>query len=77
MIHADNNGFISNSTNDKNYWQNKYIDIKHYFVKQRTNLGQVTFDYIPSTENVANLFTKPLPWNTTPKIVKVLRLYKH
>jgi len=25
-----------------------------------TKLGQVTFNYIPSAENVTNLFTKPL-----------------
>ena len=77
MIYADNNGSISNSTNDKNYWQTKYINIKHNFVKQRTKLGQVTFDYISSAENVTNLFIKPLSWNPTLKIINVLRLHKH
>jgi len=35
VIHADNNGSISNSTNDKNYRQTKCVDIK-----QRIKLGQ-------------------------------------
>lgn len=51
---------IENSTNDENYYQIKYINIKHHFFKQRTKLGQVTFDYVLSANNIANLFTKLL-----------------
>ena len=51
---------IENSTNDKNYYQIKYINTKHQFFKQRTKLDQVTFDYILSANNIANLFTKSL-----------------
>ena len=71
VIHADNNGSISNSTNDKNYRQTKCVDIK-----QRIKLGQVTFNYIPFAENVADLFTKQLPRDATLKFVKALRLHK-
>jgi len=75
MIYIDNNRFISNSINNKNHQWTKYI--KHYFVKQRTKLEQVTFDYIPSAENITDFFTKLLPQNTTLKFVKILKLYKH
>ena len=77
MIHANNNGFISNSTNNKNHWQTKYIDVKHHFVKQRTKLGQVIFNYILFVDNVADLFTKSLPWDATLKFVNALGLYKY
>ena len=33
VIWTENNGSISNSTNDKNYYNTKYIDIKYHFVK--------------------------------------------
>jgi len=61
MIHADNNRSISHSLNDKNHWRTKYIDIQHHFVKDQVKLGNITFQYIPSSNNIADLFTKPLP----------------
>jgi len=40
-------------------------------------LGQVIFNYITSAENVADLFTKPLPQDATLKFVKALGLHKY
>jgi len=34
IIHADNNGAISISTNDKNHCRTKHIDVQHHFVKE-------------------------------------------
>ena len=76
MIHTDNNRSISSSTNDMNHQWTKHIDVKHHFVKQKTKLGQVIFNYIPSAENITNLFTKPLPWDAMLKFVKALGLHK-
>ena len=61
IINAGNEGLISNSLNYKNYQRTKHINVKHYFVKERTSQGDVTFQYIPSAQNLADLFTKPLP----------------
>jgi len=60
-IYADNNGSISNSTNDKNHCRTKHIDIKFHFVKEHTKKGEIMFIYIPSSNNLADLFTKFLP----------------
>jgi len=53
MIYVDNNYFISYSLNNKNYQYTKHINVKYYFIKQRTKLSHVTFDYILSTNNIA------------------------
>jgi len=65
IICADNIGSISISTNDKNHRRTKHIDIRHHFIKERTKANEVTFQYIPTAENIADLLTKPLPRDTT------------
>jgi len=53
-------GSITNTVNGKNYRRMKHIDVKHHFIKEHVELGMVAFEYIPSNENLADLFTKPL-----------------
>ncbi|KAJ3552615.1 hypothetical protein NP233_g12840 [Leucocoprinus birnbaumii] len=74
IINADNDSSISNSKYDKNHRRTKHIDVKHHFVKEKVKLGKVTFSYIPSAENVADLFTKPLPRDAVTRFVKKLGL---
>jgi len=63
-ICADNSGYIANSTTEKNHQCTKHIDIWHHFIKEHVKLGNVRFQYIPTTENTADLLTKPLPRDT-------------
>ena len=63
-IHADNNGSIINSTTDKHHHQTKHIDVKYHFVKEHTKKGEILFLYYPLSNNLADLFTKPLLHNT-------------
>jgi len=65
---------ISNSTNNKNHYHMKHINIKHHFVKQRIKHGQVIFDYISFANNIADLFMKLLLWDATLKFVRKLGL---
>jgi hypothetical protein len=34
--------------------------VRHYFVKQAIEDSQIMLEYIPSKENLADIFTKPL-----------------
>ena len=61
LIYGNNVGSIANTVNDKNHCGTKHIDVKYHFVKEHTKSGQVKFEYTLSTENIADLFTKPLP----------------
>ena len=63
-ICADNSGSIANSTTEKNHRHTKHIDVRHHFIKEHVKLGNVRFQYIPTTENTADLLTKPLPRDT-------------
>jgi len=77
VIHADNSGAISNSINHKNYRRTKYIDMRHHFVKEHTKSGEIVFQYIPSTENIADILTKSLPYEATRKFTSYLLLGQH
>jgi len=73
-ICADNSGSIANSTTEKNHRRTKHIDIRHHFIKEHVKLGNVRFQYIPTTENTADLLTKPLPRDTLRKFMNYLEL---
>jgi len=77
IIHADNSGAISNSINHKNHQRTKHIDVHHHFVKEHTKSGEIVFQYIPSTENIANILTKSLPCEATRKFASYLSLGQH
>jgi len=60
VIFADNNRSISHSLNDKNHCRIKHIDMWHHFIKNHVKSGDVVFQYIPTSDNITDLFTKPL-----------------
>lgn len=74
LIYADNNGAISNTQNYKNHRRTKHIDIRYHFVKERVANGDITFEYIPSAENLANILTKPLARDTVIQLCTAMGL---
>ena len=38
----------------------KHVDVTHQFVLDRLTRGDLEFTYIPSAENIADIFTKAL-----------------
>ena len=45
------------------------MDVWHHFIKEHTKLGNIIFQYTPTTENVADILTKTLPKDTLHKFV--------
>jgi len=73
-IYANNSRSIANSTTKKNYRHTNHINIQHYFIKEHVKLGNVRFQYIPTTENTANLLTKLLLRDILQKFINYLEL---
>lgn len=69
IIYAHNNGAIATTRNDKNHRRTKHIDVKHHFVKEKIKSNDINFTYVPSAENLANIFTKPLARDATRRCV--------
>ena len=60
LLLSDNNSALQISEDPTNYRYAKHIDIKYHFIRHAIHKEQVIIDYIPSTENPADLLTKTL-----------------
>ena len=60
VIYVDNRGCIDLSSNPIHHERNKHIHIRYHFLRRAVDLFYVTLVYQPSSELLADLFTKPL-----------------
>jgi hypothetical protein len=63
-IHCDNTSAISVSKNLVLHSKTKHIPIKYHFLREQVTNRVIQLNYIPSTEQIDDIFTKPLA--TTP-----------
>jgi uncharacterized membrane protein YciS (DUF1049 family) len=59
-IHCDNTSAISVSKNPVFHSKTKHIPIKYHFLREQVTNQIVQVHYIPTTEQIADIFTKPL-----------------
>ena len=59
-IQVDNQGTLDLATNSKHHDRTKHIDIRHHFIRETINRGYVSLVWVPSAEQTADIFTKPL-----------------
>ena len=43
-----------------NHGSTKHIDVRYHFLRDRMKLGQIVVEYVKTSENVADAFTKAL-----------------
>jgi hypothetical protein len=60
VILCDSQGALGAMMNSQVSQRTKHIDIIHHFVRERCNLGQIKFQFVKGTENVADVLTKPV-----------------
>lgn len=73
-IFVDNQAAIKMSANPVYLSKTKHIDIAVHHIRDEFKAGRVTFSYVPGTDNVADIFTKPLPPSLHSKCVTALGL---
>ncbi|SPC66753.1 related to retrotransposon protein [Ustilago sp. UG-2017b] len=59
-IFSDNTGTIQVSKDPAQHWKLKHIDTKYHFIRDNMQDGKVRIKYINTTDNLADLFTKPV-----------------
>jgi hypothetical protein len=59
-LHYDNTSAISLSKNPILHSKSKHIPIKYHFLREQVTNRIVQVNYIPSTEQIVDIFTKPL-----------------
>lgn len=66
-LYCDNQGSIKLAKNPINHQRSKHIDIRYHYIRTEVTLGNVFLHYIPSGDNVADIYTKPVSKNTFEK----------
>jgi hypothetical protein len=59
-IHCDNTSAINVSKNPVFHSKTKHIPIKYHFLREKVTNQIVQVNYIPTTEQIADISTKPL-----------------
>ena len=60
LLFVDNQGAIELSRNPVFHQRTKHIDIKYHFIRSHVENKFITLKYIPSANNLADPFTKPI-----------------
>jgi len=59
-MYCDNQGAIALAKNPVQHQRSKHIDIRYHFVRSEIQTGVLELVYVPSEQNVADVFTKPV-----------------
>ena len=59
-ILCDNTSAIDLSKNPVLHSRSKHIDVRHHFLRDHVNKGDIKMTHIETENNVADIFTKPL-----------------
>jgi hypothetical protein len=62
LIYCDNTSAISISKNPVMHSKMKHILIKYHFRPEQVVEKNIRVEYVGTKEQVADIFTKPLPW---------------
>jgi hypothetical protein len=74
-IRCDNNAAITLTKNSSGHSRMKHTDIKHHWIWEAVEAGEIAVTKIPTEENIADLFTKVLLRPQFEKLVKMMGLY--
>jgi hypothetical protein len=59
-LYVDNRGAIDLAKNPVHHQRSKHIDIRYHYIRSQIKDDIILLHYIPSKENIADMFTKPV-----------------
>ncbi|PIK39827.1 hypothetical protein BSL78_23335 [Apostichopus japonicus] len=59
-LYCDNQGALALAKNPVHHQRSKHIDIRYHFIRLEVQKGNLQLVYVPSEQNVADIFTKPV-----------------
>ena len=68
LLLCDNESDVKIASNPVQYSRTKHIDIRHYFLRDHVNKGDIKMDGIGTEDQLADMFTKPLDENRFCKL---------
>ena len=76
QMFADNQAAIEHVHSPGSIRKSKHVDITHQFVLDRQTRGDLDFTYVPSADNIADIFTKGLVKETFEKLRGMMGVHK-
>ena len=61
VINCDKSSAINMSKNPIMHYKTKHIPIKYHYLREHVSQKTVKLEYIDTKEQIADIFTKPLP----------------
>ena len=74
-IKCDNTSAINLTKNPVLHSRTKHIEIRHHFLRDHVQKGDCTIEFVQTSEQLADIFTKPLPRDTFYKIRRELGIF--
>lgn len=74
VIRGDNRGAIALTKNTRDHGKVKHIDIRHHYIRELVQSGAITMEQVSSADNLADLFTKPLPRDHHHRLLTALNI---
>ena len=71
-IYYDNTSATSISKNPVMHSKTKHIQIKYHFLREQVAEKNIRVEYVGTKEQVADIFTKPLPWEAFEHLRQIL-----
>jgi hypothetical protein len=68
IIYVDNQSAIKISENDSAHDRTKHIDIRHYYIRDLIDNGEIKLVWVPTADQLADIFTKSLSSSTFTSI---------
>ena len=68
-IFCDNTSAIAISNNPVQHSRTKHIDVRYHFIKEHVMNGTVELHFVPTKQQIADIFTKPLDESTFSRLV--------
>ena len=72
LVHCDNMSAINLTKNPVQHSRTKHVDLRHHFVRELVELKLVIIEHVSSENQLADIFTKPLDFNTFLGLRKAL-----
>ena len=63
-LYNDNQSCIKFVDNPAMHARTKHIEIQHHFIRETAQAGAIHVNYIPTTAQLADFLTKPLPYSS-------------
>ena len=73
-IFEDNQSAIALAKNLVHYARTKHIDIRHHYIREKLESGDIRFEYIHTSDMVADMLTKSLPCPAFEKHMRDLNM---